>query len=69
MATPSELSERIAEIDAILRTGARSVTLDGVTISYDFDQLREERRTLEAKQPDARKRRRFAFRNNLGGSA
>lgn len=66
MATPAEIRTRIAEIDAIIRAGASSVTLDGLTVSFDFDELRRERKELEKELPNSKKRRRIAFRNNLG---
>jgi hypothetical protein len=37
---------RIAEIDAILRSGVRAFTNDGTTITHDFAELRRERRRL-----------------------
>lgn len=37
---------RIADIDEILRSGATSITNDGTTVQYDFEQLRKERGLL-----------------------
>jgi hypothetical protein len=48
---------RIAEIRKILQAGATSVTSDGTTVTFDFNQLRKELRMLEA-DDDARKGRR-----------
>lgn len=50
-------SERIAEIQAILRAGARTVTVDGTTITYDFDTLRKELYQLQAEDAAQRGRR------------
>jgi len=44
-------SQRIAEIQAILRAGAKTVTVDGVTVAYDFASLRKELRQLMAEDP------------------
>lgn len=41
-------AERIAEIQGILRTGARQVTSDGTSVTYDFEALRRELRELMA---------------------
>lgn len=38
---------KIKKIDAILEAGATSVTIEGVTTTFDFDQLREQRRLLQ----------------------
>jgi hypothetical protein len=50
-------AKRIAEIRETLRSGATSVTTDGTTVTFDFNQLRKELRQLEA-EDDARKGRR-----------
>jgi hypothetical protein len=39
-------TQRIADIDEILRSGAKQVSNDGTSISHDFDELRRERRKL-----------------------
>ncbi len=65
--SPTQIKARIDEIDAILRSGASSVTLDGLTISYDFEELRGERKNLEKLLPGSKPRRKLAYRNNLGG--
>ncbi len=44
-------SERIEAIQSILRAGAKSVTVDGVTVQYDFASLRKELRDLMADDP------------------
>lgn len=58
---------RIAEIEQILRAGARRVTHDGVTIDYDFDALRSELRKLKAADPATCSKRPVASRLYLGG--
>lgn len=60
-------SERIAEIQEILRAGASSVTTDGTTVSYDFDELRRELRQLMAEDDAHKKRRPVAASIYLGG--
>lgn len=46
MATQQEITERIEEIEAILRAGQTSITIDGVTTTYDFAELRRQRAEL-----------------------
>jgi hypothetical protein len=61
---------RIAEINAIIGAGASSATVDGVTISWDFENLRKERAELESSLPSdqTKKRRRpLMYGNDLGG--
>jgi len=60
-------SKRIAEIDAILQSGARSVSTDGLSISYDFEALERERRQLLAEDEANRMRRPVASNIYLGG--
>lgn len=60
MSTPAEIRTRIDEIDAILQSGAKSVTVDGVTTTWDHDSLRAERSDLERKlSPQTRRRPAF----------
>ena len=70
MATdPEQVRSRIEEIDAILRCGASNVTVDGVNVQWDHDELRKERHALEIKLPQTkRRRRRMSFGNNIGGA-
>lgn len=60
-------SERIAEIQEILRTGASSVSTDGTSVHYDFDQLRQELRELMAEDLVHKGRRPAAASIYLGG--
>lgn len=60
-------TDRINEIEAILRAGAKRVSLDGVTIDYDFAALRAELRQLKATDPSYRAKRPAAARIHLGG--
>jgi len=50
-------SSEIAEIETILRTGARTVAKDGVSVTYDFNVLRE-RLAILRREDDAKKTRR-----------
>jgi len=58
---------KIADIRAILRAGASTVTVDGQSISYDFDALRRELRELMADDTTDAGRRPVATRINLAG--
>lgn len=59
---PSTIRERIARIDAILASGTTSSSLDGVTITWNHEQLRRERAALEKQLPgSAKKQRRSIF--------
>lgn len=60
-------SVRIAQIQAILRAGATSVSIDGRTVTYDFAELRRQLRELQAEDDTFRGRRPAASTINLGG--
>lgn len=66
MASLEDIRARIDHIDAILQTGANSVAIDGLTVSYNFDELRRERKELEKKLPGCNNRRPTHFLNRLG---
>lgn len=58
--TPAQIRQRINEIDAVLQSGAQSVTVDGVTTNWNHDSLRTERADLERKlSPKTRRRPAF----------
>lgn len=42
----ADYSAKIAEIDEILAAGVQTTVNDGVTVTYDLDALRRERRRL-----------------------
>ena len=65
MATTSELRQRLVDIDTGLASGANSVTLDGVAVTIDPEQLRSERARLERML--GKRRKQAAYRVNLGG--
>jgi hypothetical protein len=50
-------SAAIAKIEAILNTGATSVTTDGTTVNYDFDELRRRLKELRNTDPAYRRSR------------
>jgi hypothetical protein len=60
-------STAIADIRAILRQGATTVTIDGQTIVYDFVALRRELRELMADDTADTGRRPVATRITLAG--
>lgn len=60
-------SARITAINNILRAGHRVVTVDGTTVTYDFDALRQERRTLMAEDDTHKGRRPPIASADLGG--
>lgn len=65
-----DIDSRIAEIDAILASGASSVTVDGTTSSYDLEHLRKERlellRRKESGTTTGQRRRPYFTRPLLG---
>ncbi len=66
MATKFELRQRLTDIDAWLASGAKSVTLDGVVVTVDPDQLRNERARVERLLGKVN-RKQAAYRVHLGG--
>jgi hypothetical protein len=60
-------SKRIAEIQEVLRNGAKTVSTDGTTVTYDFDSLRKELRQLQATDDNQRGRRPVVSTIRLGG--
>lgn len=56
---------RITAIQTILRTGARSVSVDGVNVTYDFEELRNELRQLMSEDDTHKGRRPVAARLDL----
>lgn len=66
MATNQELRQRVADIDATIASGARTVTVDGVTVSIDLEALRKERQRIEKQLPETRRKRPrvYGFRFN-----
>lgn len=63
--TNEEIQARITKIDAILQSGAKSITLDGVTTSFDHDSLRAERAELLRRLSPTTRRRPFALRPRI----
>jgi hypothetical protein len=64
---PTDIEQRIAEIDAVLTSGASSVTVDGTTTMYDHRALRAERQRLETQiQSGGKRRRPYVMRPRLG---
>jgi hypothetical protein len=66
MASTKDLKSRLADVDAWLSSGAKSVTVDGVTVSIDPEQLKTERARLE-RLLKISGRKQAAYRVNLGG--
>lgn len=65
---PDEIdnSDAIEDLDEILNTGASSVTVDGVTTSFDHDSIRKRKNELLAEQTPSRRPRVSTI--NLGKS-
>jgi hypothetical protein len=68
--TANDIDDRLGEIDAILASGATSVTVDGTTSTYNLEQLRKERMELltrkESGTTTGQRRRPYIMRPNLG---
>lgn len=60
------IRNRIADIDRLLATGAKSMTIDGVKVDFDPEALRAERRRLEQQLPDRPNQRPRFYRPTLG---
>lgn len=60
-------SAQIAKLQAILRAGAESVTVDGTTVRYDLAEVRRQLRELMASDNTQQGRRPVAASINLGG--
>ena len=60
-------TKRIAEIREILRAGATTVSTDGTSVTFDFNQLRKELRELMATDDLQKGRRPVAASIHLGG--
>lgn len=60
-------STKIAELEAILETGATTVTVDGQTIVRDLDVVRSQLRRLQADDTTDKNRRPVSARINLAG--
>jgi len=58
-------SERIAEIDELLQSGAQSVSVDGVATTLNHDTLRTERQQLRAADDTYKARRPVISRIDL----
>jgi hypothetical protein len=65
--SPAAMRARIDEIDAILQSGAKSVSLDGVNVTWDLDSLRTERTDLERRLSPKTRRRAFILKPIIGG--
>lgn len=61
-------SATIAKLEAVLRSGARSVNIDGVTVQIDPESIRRELRKLRAQDDTQAGRRPFALSMNLTGA-
>ena len=60
-------SQRIEQIQTILRAGAKQVTNDGTTVVYDFPGLRKELRNLQQSDDSLRGRRPTFLGMKFGG--
>jgi hypothetical protein len=61
-------TQAIADIDEILRAGAKQVSNDGTSITHDFDELRRARRALvEGDDTLGKLKRPRVFQTDLSG--
>ncbi len=60
-------SAEITKLQAILNEGARSVSVDGQAVTYDFVAIRKRIRVLMTTDPNYRGKRPVASQINLGG--
>lgn len=60
-------STRIAEIEAILRSGVTQVSNDGTSITHNFPELRKELRRLKAEDDTHKGKRPSAVQFDLSG--
>lgn len=60
-------SERIAELEAILEGGETSISVDGVSVQYDQNQVRQELQRLRATDTASQLRRPRLSTVNLSG--
>ncbi len=67
MADLNALRKELADIQAILSAGVRTSTADGVTVTYDFDQLNRRKNEIESQLPETRRRRPRAIPRELRG--
>lgn len=65
MATTATIRTRIDTLDTVLATGAKTVTLDGVTVTLDAHAMREERRRLERQLPESKFKKPLAYKIKL----
>ena len=66
MPTPTEIRDRIAEIDRILTAGVTSNSVEGESSTFNHDTLRRERTRLQ-EELGTRKKRHRVFNFNMGG--
>lgn len=66
MADAITIQARIDAIDTALSSGAKTVTLDGVTVTFDAAEMREERKRLERQLPASKFKRPLAYKVKLG---
>ncbi len=69
MSDPTQLRERLQEIDEILAAGVNWVETDESITRFDLESLRKERARIEAQLPETRRKRKpIAYRvTGLGG--
>lgn len=65
--TQTELETQIKALDATIRSGVRTVTVDGTSTTIDLDAMKDERARLSRQLIELRRRRPPAARIVLGG--
>lgn len=66
MATEAQIRTRIDALDTALASGAKTVTLDGVTVTLDLQMMQQERLRLERLLPEKKFKRPLFYRPRLG---
>lgn len=63
----AEIETKIAELEAVLESGATQISVDGTSTSFDHDSIRKQIQALRSQHSTMKKRRPRASRINLGG--
>lgn len=62
MATPTQIKEKISKLQAILDAGVKTVTVDGVTSTFDFEAIERQIKKYESQLPGRQLKKPFAYK-------